>query len=98
MDVAGALQGNIAVCPKIGEYRSGVPWTAYIGYLIPGARVGNGDSGTLPEAEELDGGDVVPSADMTALRTSAAVLSVGPGTSHSEHGELDIGQTDSKLG
>ena len=36
--------------------------------LIPGARVGKGDSGTLPEAEELDGGDVVPSADMAALR------------------------------
>ena len=44
--------------------------------LIPGARVGKGESGTLPGAE---GGDDVPSADMTALRQLCNVTGGGGG-------------------
>lgn len=96
MEVEGDLHGNIAVCPKIGEYSNDVPCTAYIGYLIPGARVGKGESGTLPGAE---GGDDVPSADMTALRQlSCSSVCVGYQRSDTAHAELDIGQTDSTLG
>lgn len=46
MEVAGALHGNMAVCPKMGEYKREVPCTAYMGYLW-GGEYGRKGKGTI---------------------------------------------------